>query len=186
MERHLRNIANYWRLDGPWVMDDLISLMPTYLINAKNYYYRFAVCPGFWDGIVKHHQAGAIYSIDRVQQEILRGDDDLTGWAQNRAPAAFFLPTRDALVEEAYDEIMRWVDSNPQFYDDAKKKFAPGADGWLVAYAKCHDCIVVTKEKDSPEVKKRVPLPNVCTEFGVATRNVFEMLQDLNVQFILK
>lgn len=81
---------------------------------------------------------------------------------------------------------MQWVRSNPQFYPEAKKKFTLGADGWLVAYAKCHNCIVVTKEGDKEKAKNRVPLPNVCTEFGVTHRRVFKMLQKLNIQFVLK
>ncbi len=81
---------------------------------------------------------------------------------------------------------MRWVNNNPQFYDRAKKKFAPGADGWLVAYAKCHGYTVVTRERGNKKVRRRVPLPQVCTEFDVPCLDVFEMLQNLNIQFVLK
>ena len=41
-------------------------------ITAKNLYYAFNLCPGFWDGVLRHHRAGRLFSIDRVRGEILR------------------------------------------------------------------------------------------------------------------
>lgn len=49
-------------------------------IEAKRRYYAFDLCPGFWDCLVSHHQGDRIQSIDRVKQELERGDD-LLQWA---------------------------------------------------------------------------------------------------------
>ncbi len=35
------------------------------LMEAHRRYYRFAVCPGFWDALIWHHKQGTISSIDR-------------------------------------------------------------------------------------------------------------------------
>ena len=43
--------------------------------------------------------------------------------------------------------------------------------------------VVVTHEAASPNVKRRVPLPNVCDQFGVVTRDPFTMLRELEVRF---
>ena len=62
-------------------------------------------------------------------------------------------------------------------------EFAAAADGWLAAYAKVHGAVVVTHEAYSPDVKRRVPLGNVCHEFNVPTWDTFRMLRELEVRF---
>lgn len=78
---------------------------------------------------------------------------------------------------------MSWVYANVQFSPQAKDEFSRGADGWLIAYAKVHDAILVTLETYQQNVRRRVPIPNVCYQFGVARVDTFEMLRKLNVRF---
>ena len=54
------------------------------LITAKNRYYAFSICPGFWASLLHGHTLGQLHSIDRVQQELLNGspDDDLVQWVR--------------------------------------------------------------------------------------------------------
>jgi len=59
-------------------------------------------------------------------------------------------------------------------------------DGWLVAFAKANQMVVVTHEEHAPDVKKKIPIPNACIEFGVDYCNTFEMLDELNERFVLK
>ena len=42
-------------------------------IAAKNSYYAFAICPGFWASLIYHHGQGTVCSIDRVKSELLAG-----------------------------------------------------------------------------------------------------------------
>lgn len=157
------------------------------LIRAKRQYYAFSICPGFWDALVKHHHLGAVRSVDRVYREIRRGKDDLTDWvdANLPTPSGFFLSVGEPEITENYGEIINWVNGG-QFHDSAKAEFAAGADGWLAAYAKTHGGIVVTGEQFNSKAKNRVPLPNVCKRFGVRYSDVFQMLKDLKVRFLLK
>lgn len=154
-------------------------------IQAKNQHYAFPICPGFWDSLVGHFHAGHVFSIDEIREELLRGDDeeDLVCWVKGVLPRQFFLPAREGEVAARYAEMMLWVQRNMQFLDYAKAKFATEADGWLAAYALVHGFVVVTGELYRPDVKNRVPLPNVCTQFGVECRDVFRMLRDLDVRF---
>ena len=46
------------------------------LITAKNSYYAFGICPGFWSSLLHGHSRGHLHSIDRVRQELLRGSRD--------------------------------------------------------------------------------------------------------------
>jgi len=80
--------------------------------------------------------------------------------------------------------MVNWVFNEPQFTPAARAEFASVADGWLVAYADVNDLVVVTQEEYAPEVKRKVPIPNVCEEFEVEYVNTFEMLRALNVKFV--
>jgi len=78
---------------------------------------------------------------------------------------------------------MTWVQAQDQFSDAAKAKFANDPDGWIVAYAKAKEHIVVTPEVLDPNIRRKVPIPNVCDAFGVTYVDTFEMLRQLGVRF---
>ena len=155
------------------------------LITAKNSYYAFDLCPGFWDSLLAQHHAGRTHSLDRIRLELLQGreDDSLVKWVLESVPASFFLSSNNTEVVAAYTEVMLWVQRNPRFFDSAKAKFATGADGWLVAYAKVNGCAVVTHEQSRPESRNEVKLPDVCLQFGVVFQDVFTMLRALSVRY---
>ena len=121
-------------------------------------------------------------SIDCVQQELGRGKDELASWA-NGGFASAFMPTDAPDVVNGYRELMEWVQSQDQFSDAAKADFASDADGWLVAYARANGCLVVTQEVLNREVKRKVPIPNLCEAFDVGWVDTFAMLRNLRVRF---
>ena len=153
-------------------------------ISAKNKYYAFDICPGFWDSLVHHFGAGNVHSIDKVRNELLAGrsTEDLYQWVKN-LPPAFFLDTTQVDVVDAYAKIMLWVQRNPQYLDRAKAKFATEADGWLAAYGIAHGGIVVTNEQPRSESRNGVLLPDICDHFGVPYKDTFEMLRLLQILF---
>lgn len=152
-------------------------------IAAKNSYYAFAICSGFWDSICHHNMAGNVCSIDRVRAELLAGrpTEDLVVWVKNDLPSEFFMDTGIDAVAKAYVEVMLWVQRHTQYSDQAKAKFATEADGWLVAYAMVHGVTVVTNEQPRPQARNRILLPDVCVQFGVSYKDTFAMLHDLAV-----
>ncbi len=154
-------------------------------ISAKNGYYAFMICPGFWDSLLYHHEHGRVHSLDRIQQELLAGrkDEDLVQWVKKDVPDEFFVPTQDAEVIRAYQDIMRWAQRNPQYVDNAKAKFATEADGWLVAHARVTGAHVVTNEQPRPQARNRILLPDVCNQFGVTFHDTFAMLKSLRVRY---
>jgi hypothetical protein len=155
------------------------------LITAKNRYYAFDICPGFWKSIIHHYKKGSVYSIDRVKHELLAGrkTDNLVQWTSNKLPSDFFRGVDDKDVTAAYTKIMMWVQRNPQYFDAAKAKFAAGADGWLVAYAMVHHATVVTNEQPAPQSKIEIKIPDICAQFKVPYKDTFFMLKDLAIQF---
>lgn len=104
-------------------------------ITAKNAYYAFAICPGFWDGIMFHGgKSSPLSSIDRVRDELLAGrkEEDLVQWVRHILPSSFFHATNAHQVTQAYGQIMLWVQRHNRYTDAAKAGFATAADGWLV------------------------------------------------------
>ena len=62
-------------------------------ITAKNAYYAFDICPGFWKGILRAHSRGQAGSIDHIRTELLRGrkEEDLVQWVTKEVPTDFWL-----------------------------------------------------------------------------------------------
>lgn len=162
--------------------NDEYVLDASVFIQAARRYYAFDLAPKFWNSLIENAANGRICSIDRVLGELKRGKDDLTRWATDRFDHAF-VSTDQADVIQNFGDVMIWVNGHSQFRNEAKADFARGADGWLVAYAMTTNCVVVTEERLNPDIRRRVPIPNVCNEFDVLSLNTFELLRKLGVRF---
>ncbi len=156
------------------------------LMEAHRRYYRFGVCPGFWECLVWHHKQGTVISIDRVKKEIDEGRDELRHWARNSCPASFFESTNGKAIGGRYGEIISWTNAQKRYRPEALAEFATVADGWLVAYAVEHGLTVVTQEVAAPESKTEVKVPDVCDAFEVSSIDSFEMLEQLKARFTWK
>ena len=151
-------------------------------IEAHRRYYSFDICPGFWECLSYHHDESTLYSIDKVKDELMTGDA-LGMWVRNSISGNMFHSTDGSDVVQQFSSIIQEVQMSNQYNHEAKSEFAQIADGWLVAYAKTHDFIVVTHEVYNPDIRKKIPIPNLCREYGVSYIDTFNMLRDLNAQF---
>lgn len=150
-------------------------------IEADKRYYGLDFCPAFWDWLIDRNAAGAVFSIKHIQEDILKGTDKLAEWVAARGPE-FFLEV-DAVVAPALSEVSIWA-SNNHYNRAAKADFLAKSDYYLVAYARCHNHIVVTHEK--PEnTPRRVKIPNACDGVGVTWASPFDMLRAEGARFIL-
>ncbi len=154
-------------------------------IAAKNKYYAFDLCPGFWDSLLHYHQEGRIFSIDQVHSELLAGSktEDLIQWVRREVPENFFWKTNTGKVMRIYKEIRDWIRQHPNYSEQAKEEFTGVADGWLVAFAHVHNATVVTQEEPAPNSRKSVKIPDICREFDVRRENTFQMLRSLEICF---
>jgi hypothetical protein len=150
-------------------------------IEAARRYYAFDLGTKFWDSLISFAKDGRICSIDRVKQELNRGKDDLAEWVNHQFYEAF-ASTDEEKVIASFREIMTWVNNQGQFLPSAKSDFANGADGWLIAYAMVKNYEVVTQEVLKPDIRNKVPIPNVCQAFNVKFGNTFDMLRQLGVR----
>ncbi len=98
-------------------------------IAAKNSYYAFDICPGFWKSLIHHHDERRVYSIDSVRSELLRGrkTEDLVQWVKDVLPPGFFLDTDGEGVTAAYADVMLWVQRSPRYFDRAKANVRHGS-----------------------------------------------------------
>ena len=166
----------------------LFVLDTNIFVEAHRRYYAHDLCPGFWECLTHYCQERRVLSIDRVRDELMEGPNDqdnpdkLVEWVKT-APNDLFIPSAEQSVVDAFAEMMDWVQGNVQFRPEAKAEFARVADGWIASYAKAYNAIVVTQEIFNADVKKRIPLPNVCRQFGLRYRDTFEMLREIEVRF---
>ncbi len=142
-------------------------------IDAKNRYYDFDVCPGFWDWLDQQSALARVLSIEAVGNELLAGDDRLTTWAAAQGPQ-FFLPP-DPVVVSSLQQVAAWANAS-QFRPAGINEFLQSPDSYLVAHAHAHGHIVVTHERVDQGVK-RIRIPAPCAALNVRCMNPFEMLR---------
>lgn len=150
-------------------------------IEAKRRHYGFDFCPAFWDWLDRQHAAGKVFSIEKVGDELLSGNDDLSNWARQRGPA-FFLPP-DARMLPSLAVVAKWVQGQ-QYRPGAVGAFLEDADYYLVAHAHAHRHVVVTHEVPSDGVRQ-VKIPNVAIGLKLKCMTPYEMLRLERARFVL-
>lgn len=150
-------------------------------IEAKNVYYRFSFCPGYWDWILQKNQSNTLFSIDKIKAELLTGNDELTRWTRT-GPANLFINPM-AQLPASLGVVAQWVDSH-NYTQAAKDVFYASADYYLISYAHVLNYTVVTREVRSPGSRKRVKIPDVCDGVGVSSIDPFQLLENEHARLI--
>lgn len=145
-------------------------------MEAKDRYYRFTICPGYWDWLAFANGSGRVFSVEAVQRELINGGGELASRAKSSL-APLFLPPDSSVVAE-YANVAAWVQSHPQYRASAKARFLAGADPWLIAHAKASGYSVITLEVPAPSSLKDIKIPDVCTAFSVKYLNPFDLLEN--------
>jgi len=152
------------------------------LMAAHRSYYAFDIAPKFWDSLIVHAKTKRICSIDRVKKEIEDGKDALWTWSKGNISNAFISTDAEEVVNE-YKIIMEWANTQSQYNQAAKSEFARVADSWLIAFAKSQTITVVTDEKHDPNIKRKIPIPNVCKKYGIPYIGTFDLIRKLGIKF---
>lgn len=61
-------------------------------IRAKRLHYGFDFCPAFWAWLIEKNAAGQVFSIEKVGDEVMAIEDELSEWAVPEAKASSFDP----------------------------------------------------------------------------------------------
>ena len=153
------------------------------LIEAKNKDYGFDFHPGFWDWLLEANRGGALFSIERVAEELRDGGDELADWVRAR-DATFFLAPDDAVVP-SLQACSTWANDCGLYDPAAIATFLNAADYYLVAHAHAHGHVVVTHEIASTS-RLRVKIPNACDGMGVGCVTPFQMLSASGARFVIQ
>jgi len=155
-------------------------------ITASRQFYSFEFGDKFWNFLVQEAQSDKIASIDKVLDEINKGDDELKSWA-NEKFSKYFLSTKTEQVLEQYVKLVRWAEMQTNYKRNAKDTFMEeaNADTWLIAYAMTDpkQYKLVTFETLNFNIKRKIPIPNVCQHFQISYCDLFQMLRDLDFKF---
>ena len=151
-------------------------------IQAKNLHYGMDFCPAFWDWLVAANHARKLYSVEKVGDELLAGNDNLAQWTDSQGHQ-LFLPPDDATIP-ALTTVAQWA-SQQNYRSDAINAFLQDADYYLIAFALAHGHIVVTHELPSDGVK-RVKIPTVCIGLKIKCINPYQMLRSERAKFVLE
>lgn len=155
------------------------------LIAAKNDFFRFSFCPGYWDWIIRENANNRVFSIDKIKQEVSKFDDELKNWANGPA-AQIFLPTNNDLsVILANAKVSAWA-NNQNYSQAALSRFFSSGDYWLISYALANDHTVVTREVPAPNSINSIKIPDVCRGLNVEYMNPFHMLEEDGAKFVLE
>ena len=61
-------------------------------IQAKNLHYGLDFCPAFWDWLIAQNETSNVFSIEKVADELIAGNDELAVWVQERGYDFFSNP----------------------------------------------------------------------------------------------
>ena len=150
-------------------------------MSAKNLHYGLDFCPAFWNWLVHKGNTGAVFSIDKVADEIEAGQDELTEWAKHYGHM-LFRRTPPALAP-CFAQVSTWAMSQ-QYTPAAINTFLQAADFYLIAHALAGAHVLVTHETpaNSPG---RIKIPNACVGLGVRFMTPYKMLRIEQARFVL-
>jgi hypothetical protein len=150
-------------------------------IRAKNLHYGFDFCPAFWEWVVTQNAAGSLFSVEKVGDEVLAIEDELSEWAKGLDKGFFLRP--DAQVVPSLGKVSTWA-SGQRYEVSAVSTFLQVADYYLVAQALAGQHTVVTHEIPSASVRK-IKVPDACMGLGIKCMTPYEMLRRERARFVL-
>lgn len=151
-------------------------------IQAKNLHYGFDFCPAFWEWVDVGNSGGTVFSIEKVRDELVAGNDDLANWAKAR-DAAFFLPP-DSATTQHLAAVSTWAGSGNYEPAAVSTFLQTGADYYIVAQALALGHVVVSHEIPSNSTR-RIKIPDACLGVGVKVMSPYEMLRTEKARFVL-
>ena len=101
-------------------------------IQAKNLHYGLDFCPAFWQWLIERNASGAVFSIEKVGDEIEAGQDDLSEWAGAPTHRG---DSRDPVIVGQEDQDPECVHRSRRQVHDALRNASGGASAvctWAV------------------------------------------------------
>jgi len=144
-------------------------------IEGWNKYYSEDLCPSYWEILDSLARAERVSAPIEVRREIQKHDDALAEWVASR-PYLFEEITID--VQHQLRQIMA---SYGRLVDNTRQRSI--ADPWVIAFAKCENAIVVTKEMPAGPNTDRIKIPDVCQALNVPYMSDFQFAREIGIRF---
>lgn len=167
------------------MMSEIFLIDSNSLIEPHLKYYPFDFAGRFWAQMENHINKGSIAILDMVENEICKGNDNLTSWMQN-VSVHTRIDHREQAIVNYYRAVLQIIQSDPCYKSDALLEWSRNsvAAPWLIATAAAKGYTIITFEKPianlSPQFPTRRPkIPNIAVRFGVKTNDLFYMMRRL-------
>ncbi len=147
-------------------------------IEARNRYYGFDLCPGFWAWLDLATDDGRVTSLDNVRDELT--DPELDAWADARDGLFRRIGAGEV---DGLRRVSAWA-VGTDYERAAVNTFLSEADYYLVGAALVHGHTVVTHEIPARS-RKQIKIPDACVAFDIKFMNTFTMLRSERVEFVL-
>lgn len=160
-----------------YLLDSNILIMPERL-------YPMDVYPTFWKGLEPILRMEHFLSIDKVKDEIDRGQDELTEWCKKLAGSNFYLSTMIPSVLEKYAILTNWANRSSHYLPRAISEFCDitRADAFLVAAASAYGHTIITLEKPKPQQTSKIQIPEACEVLGVKYCDLTTVLRQMGLR----
>lgn len=148
--------------------DQFYSFDTSAILNGRRDLFRPTVFHTLWDLIAEAIAAGEIRSVDEVQRELARRDDDARQWAT--AQSGLFVPLELPIQQSA----AHILSVHPRLVGQGGRRSA--ADPFVIALAMVNNGTVVTDELATGNLQKP-HIPDVCGDLGVPCLNLMEYIE---------
>lgn len=172
----------------------MVNTAETFLVDANalmtpyRQYYAFDIAPSFWDKLADAFENNQIILLDKVKDEVLKGNDDLTKWIKNNNEIINVCNYKTQSVISNYQRVLQYIQTCGLYKENAIAAWAPAniADAWLIAAAMSNNYTIVTLEAPSGGLNKKTPnkvakIPDVAKALGVKTISLFEMMREIGI-----
>lgn len=148
--------------------DQTYSFDTSAIINGQHDLFPCETFPSLWGAIESMIADGRIRSVDEVERELRKKDDDAHQWV--RAQSQLFVPLDEA-VQVATATILT---EYPRLVGKGKNR--NGADPFVIALAMVTGSTVVTEERKTGNLNKP-HIPDICEALGVPCVNLVGFVQ---------
>ena len=169
-------------------MKEIFLLDANSFITPYRQYYAFDILPTYWNELSKQVSSQRLVILDKVQDELNNGEDDLSKWLNEQTNFIVCNHVSKDIIDK-YQEIMQYI-YNWGFYTDRafhNWSLPSIADPWLIAAAAVNKYTIITNEVSAgilshKNQSRNAKIPDVAKEFGVKTGNLFYMMRELGIK----
>lgn len=159
------------------------------LITPYANYYPFELFPTFWKQLKDQIIKGSVVILDFVKNEVEHSKDELSDWIKE-IPDDIIVNHKNIDIISKWAEIMNYIQTSPCYKEQALQEWSRDtvADPWLIATAAIYGYTIITFERPNNGLNAKSPsknpkVPDVAAKFGVKTKNLYQMMKELNFVF---